>query len=709
MIKGLFHILKVKSLCTVLALVFLFSFSKSWGQVLLQWNTFGNAGTETTEPSVFNNANLSSANLTFGSSISGSANANRFGGTGWSTAGSASSGNNSYIQFIVSPTAGCSVTPTSLVFSWQSSGTGPTLVALRSSADSYASDLGTQAVTGTITQYTINISGITNYSSSLTFRLYGVASASVSGTGGFDIGTNTVNVQLNGSTACSACTEPTTAVTSPIESDIGCNGFNLSWTSGDGSNRLLVVSTSPITANPVDGTTYTANSIYGSGGTIGANQYVIYNSTGTTDYVLGLSASTTYYYKVFEFNYCSGSPNYLTSTVASGDITTTSCSSSAGITAVYIDACAGGCGYEGNNELIWGTTGSYAMNVSNNGPTLHYSSSPTPTVTYISTYATNAANITALNTAVGACGSTTFVDPNTLGFIPPNSNFVIANNCMCSPAAYDFSGLCGSGPIYVVFGTNASWPCNTTGGIFGNYSAGGSVRYFDLNFSAWGVSTSPIYNYTIGSLPNGGDGDATLFSPSGGAATTYTNTTCTVPLLVLPIELLDFYATKNDKTNEVIWKVTSEENVNYYILEKSKDGFTFETYAIVNLQEGLSNLKNYSFIDNSPYNDITYYRLATKESDGSLRHYKIISVDEKSGKWDYNYYQQEQNLIIEFKNSVPKNSTISLYDLSGKLLADEPIKNSQTKLSTVDFSAGIYFVKISSPYKTENFKVVIQN
>lgn len=717
--KGLFHIVNLKLLYTFLAFVFLFSFSKSDAQVLLQWNTFGNVGTETTEPSVFNNANISSANLTFGAGITAAANANRFGGSGWFDVGNTAAGNtiseavagNNYIQFIVTPSAGCSVTPTSLVFSWDKSGTGPQNVVLRSSVDGYTSDIGTVAPTAAIgTNNTINITGISNISTPITFRLYGYGATATGGTGGFDIGVNTVNVQLNGSTACSACTEPTTAVTLPVESQIACNGFNLSWTNGNGTNRLVVVSTAPITGNPVDGVNYTANSTYGSGGTIGANQYVIYNGTSNTDYVIGLAANTTYYYKIFEFNDCSGSPNYLTSgTVASGDVTTTNCSSAAGITAVYIDACAGGCGYEGNNELIWGTTGSYAMNVSNNGPTLHYSSSPTPTVTFISTYATNAANITALNTAVGACGTTTFVDPNTLGYIPPNSNFVIANNCMCSPAAYDFSGLCGSGPIYVVFGTNASWPCNTTGGIFGNYSAGGGVRYFDLNFSAWGVSTSPIYNYTIGSLSNGGDGDATLYSPSGGAATTYTNTTCTVPLLLLPIDLLDFYATKNGKINEVVWKVASEENVMYYDLEKSRDGFTFETYASVNINEAPSNVKMYSVIDDSPYNDITYYRLSTKESDGRAHQYKIISVEGKSIKWDYSYYQQEQNLIVEFKNTVPKNSTIGLYDLTGKLLVEQTIESSQTILNTGDFSSGIYFVKIESPYKTENFKVVLHN
>ena len=59
-------------------------------------------------------------------------------------------------------------------------------------------------------------------------------------------------------------------------------------------------------------------------------------------------------------------------------------------------------------------------------------------------------------------------------------------------------------------------------------------------------------------------------------------------------------------------------------------------------------------------------------------------------------------------NAVPKNTTVSLYDLSGKLLVDETIKASQTKINIQNFSEGIYFLRLSTPYKTENFKIIIQ-
>ena len=66
-----------------LALFILFFSCNAFGQ-LLQWNTFGNAGTETTEPSATNNANIAAATLNYvGSSVNPAGNLNRFGGNNW--------------------------------------------------------------------------------------------------------------------------------------------------------------------------------------------------------------------------------------------------------------------------------------------------------------------------------------------------------------------------------------------------------------------------------------------------------------------------------------------------------------------------------------------------------------------------------------------------------------------------------------------------
>jgi hypothetical protein len=183
---------------------------------LLQWNTFGNTGTEITETSVANNVNIASASLNFtGSSVVSAGNANRFGGNNWAI-GALNTAN--YIQFTVTPNSGFSFTPTSLVFSWDRSATGPSNVTLRSSVDGYVSNLGSLAVAASLnTGYTITISGLTNITTATTFRLYGFGATGITGTGGFDCSSSTNNVILNG----------TTATTLQPEMNVTGNGVNI--------------------------------------------------------------------------------------------------------------------------------------------------------------------------------------------------------------------------------------------------------------------------------------------------------------------------------------------------------------------------------------------------------------------------------------------------------------------------------------------------
>jgi hypothetical protein len=69
---------------------------------------------------------------------------------------------------------------------------------------------------------------------------------------------------------------------------------------------------SAVAGLPADGTAYTANAAFGSGDTIAANEYVVYNGSGTSVDVTGLTPAETYYFTVFEYNGSGTSINYYT-------------------------------------------------------------------------------------------------------------------------------------------------------------------------------------------------------------------------------------------------------------------------------------------------------------------------------------------------------------------------------------------------------------
>ena len=72
---------------------------------------------------------------------------------------------------------------------------------------------------------------------------------------------------------------------------------------------IIKINTTNSFTPPVDGSTYTANSFYSSG------EQVVYSGTGTgmsTVNITNLNSSTTYYFKVYAYNYCSYTTNWET-------------------------------------------------------------------------------------------------------------------------------------------------------------------------------------------------------------------------------------------------------------------------------------------------------------------------------------------------------------------------------------------------------------
>jgi len=96
--------------------------------------------------------------------------------------------------------------------------------------------------------------------------------------------------------------EPSTAPDAPTFMNVQSLQIGVGLSGGSGTCRLVVCQdgAAPTTA-PVDGTTYTANAAYGSGTALGSG-YVVYSGSGGSFTMTGLTASHTYYFRVYGFN-----------------------------------------------------------------------------------------------------------------------------------------------------------------------------------------------------------------------------------------------------------------------------------------------------------------------------------------------------------------------------------------------------------------------
>lgn len=123
---------------------------------------------------------------------------------------------------------------------------------------------------------------------------------------------NRLGYQL--STLCTAPANQPTGLTfgSPTSTS---NTATFTATTADG--YLVVYSTAALSANPTNGTTYTAGNTLGNG-------TVLSSGTSTSLSLTGLTPSTTYFVTIFAYNNvsCSGGPVYKTTTPLTGSFTT---------------------------------------------------------------------------------------------------------------------------------------------------------------------------------------------------------------------------------------------------------------------------------------------------------------------------------------------------------------------------------------------------
>ncbi|MEL6866131.1 MAG: T9SS type A sorting domain-containing protein, partial [Bacteroidota bacterium] len=96
---------------------------------------------------------------------------------------------------------------------------------------------------------------------------------------------------------------------------------------------------------------------------------------------------------------------------------------------------------------------------------------------------------------------------------------------------------------------------------------------------------------------------------------------------ILPVVLIRFTAELANQ-NEVLlqWATASEDNNQFFILERSTDGMRFEAIGSVVGNGTTSEFNSYSYLDESPFFGRNYYRLKQVDFDGRYDYSTVRSV-----------------------------------------------------------------------------------
>lgn len=186
--------------------------------------------------------------------------------------------------------------------------------------------------------------------------------------------------------------------------------------------------------------------------------------------------------------------------------------------------------------------------------------------------------------------------------------------------------------------------------------------------------------------------------------------------MILPVELQDFRTVCKDGKAEISWVTATETNNDYFTVERSEDGKTFEEVGRVPGAGTSAAFRSYSLTDPKTFSASVYYRLKQTDYDGKYKYFQLSTFDNCrliSGL-DVNLYpnpsQDEINYQFELKNDA--RLSVEVVDVLGKIVyakqLDAEKGNHLLKFDLDYLPTGIYLFKMNDGVNQIAKKITIE-
>jgi hypothetical protein len=261
--------------------------------------------------------------------------------------------------------------------------------------------------------------------------------------------------------------------------------------------------------------------------------------------------------------------------------------------------------------------------------------------------------------------------------------------------------------------TNFKWQHSTDGGNTWTDMTGA----VDTTLTQIGSTYQFITKYTIppGLTTPANNNDlyrvivATSGSNLSNNACLYTDASTIITLSVincgppLSVDLLSFSGKLNvNKNAELLWVTSKENEPVSYSIEKSLNGTSFNSIAMITGHGSNNETNYYQFMDPSIVTGQVWYRIAIVNKDGNKKYSRVILLEDKTNEFGFTNVVNPFRNEIDFELSVPQNARIqaTLINLSGNVVKrfDYNVyegSNNLTIPDTGNLPAGMYILQVS--------------
>jgi hypothetical protein len=255
----------------------------------------------------------------------------------------------------------------------------------------------------------------------------------------------------------------------------------------------------------------------------------------------------------------------------------------------------------------------------------------------------------------------------------------------------------------------------TDGSMYTEIGTNNTITEANLEAQRWN-STSGTWGDWTGAATITAGGASKVATAAGVAVTTanmfraWTLVDNTQPL---PIQLVSFTADCNNATALLKWTTATETNNDYFTIERTLDGVNYQVVTTIKGAGNSSTAHNYSAIDESPLNGVSYYRISQTDFDGTVTHLNTIVYQPCGDEESINAFTLNNSIIdVQINSNTDEVYTLTIMNTLGQRIVTE---TKGVKMGMNDYRLnpkvvhGTYIIQVVGKDKVYSKKLYLGN
>ena len=172
------------------------------------------------------------------------------------------------------------------------------------------------------------------------------------------------------------------------------------------------------------------------------------------------------------------------------------------------------------------------------------------------------------------------------------------------------------------------------------------------------------------------------------------------PAAALPVELTSFTGAFSNNAVTLNWATASEENNDYFTVERSNNGKTFDALDNISGAGTTVEAQEYTYTDEKPESGVNYYRIKQTDFDEKFTYSKVIAVETNKEELEIKIYPNPVSSVANIVLPAFDGDTkISVMDVSGREVLSQQVSDINEEAIQLDLSqlqSGLYIITVTN-------------